>query len=784
MKRRHAQGERASKSAGKRVTDASRQKTKAIDGSGPGRDRWRRVGFVLAGVVLLLVSVYVVLPKDFSGPSHRDSEKGQREMSAEREKADGRKQAEEEAEGEWKDTGFSCERLMVEAKTILDHEPEANWEAALDLLAACALQEPENAEPRWNLAVALLRMNRATEALGLLDEAISLDPKNGEYLRSGGGLLSRLGYHKEAIQCLEWFLELSLHVPSWEELLASISIQQEEEWIFLHEAGDNVTQVFELLLHSYLQEKQLIKAGYMYKVLIGLSEPEKKPSLLLALSFFALGLGDVVTGMKYLRRYTETQFLSQGYGGEDEAYEVVAAHCLRLFTAGFDSYIIGMGRNLLMMGQPAWEEIAFNCETKNEEKIEFAVSVSQDDLRRVFIKCLLVQNAIPQLLEDGAVVYAENIFGWTPLLHAAALGSPDIILQLIRKNADHQVRTVLAHTSLHIAAIRGSYDIVLPLMQAGLKPNEVDYFNRTALQVACLHRWSAEGMTKALKVNVPYNCPEKLQYVAPPKHSTQGGWLGSGLALPPRLTADGCSIDVISHNTDVQRFLFDYLALQRPVLVRGAANTPQMKAFLTSFQRNRLEQEHGSLPFTEAPVPYAEVFGYKRTRTTLKAFLGRMKQQFLQNKEIKTYTDISLQSLIYSSIKEGSPLLEHFKIPSILNPNQTHISTAINYFYVGPALSGTPPNFHRSSWNMLAYGQVKWFLLPPPLASYTRESVFEWWVSSEEGGAGRLPETLECTQYPGDMLFVPDMWGQASVHLRESIGLASEFVYGASEFSI
>ena len=780
MKRRHAQGERASKSAG-----PSRQKNKAIDESGPGRGRWRRVGFVLVGVALLLVSVYVVLPNDFSGPSHRDSEKGQRKMEEERAKAAGRKQqTEEEAEGEWKDTGFSCERLMAEAKTILDHEPEANWEAALDLLAACALQEPENAESRWNLAVALLRMNRVVEALGLLDEAISLDPKNSEYLRSGGGLLSRLGYHKEAIQCLEWFLELSLHVPSWEELLASISIQQEEEWTFLHEAGENVTQVFELLLHSYLQEKQLIKAGYMYKVLIGLTEPEKKPSLMLALSFFALGLGDVMTGMKYLRRYTETQFLSQGYGDEDEAYEVVAAHSLRLFTAGFDSYIIGMGRNLLMMGQLAWEEIAFNCET-NEEKIEFSVSVSQDDLRRIFIKCLIVQNAIPQLLEDGAVVYAENIFGWTPLLHAAALGSPDIILQLIRKNADHQVRTVLAHTSLHIAAIRGSYDIVLPLMQAGLKPNEVDYFNRTALQVSCLHRWSAEGMAKALKANIPYNCPERLRYIAPQKHSTQGGWLGSGLALPPGLTASGCSIDVISHDTDVQHFLFDYLALQRPVLVRGAANTPEMKAFLTSFQRNRLEQEHGPLPFAEAPVPYAEVFGYNRTHTTLKAFLGRMKQQFLHNKEIKTYTNISLPSLIYSSIKKDSPLLEHFKMPSILNPTQTHISTAINYFYVGPALSGTPPNFHRSSWNVLAYGQVKWFLLPPPLAMYTRESVFEWWVASEEEeGVGRLSETLECMQYPGDMLFVPDMWGQASVHLRESVGLASEFVYGAAEFSI
>lgn len=737
------------------------------------------------GVALLLVAVYSVLPKDFSGPSHKDSEEAQRDMMAERVKRMGEQgegEGDEEEEEEWRDTGVSCDRLMSEAKAILDHEPERSWETALDLLAACVLQEPENPKPRWNLAVALIRMNRSEEALNFIDEAISLDPNNVDYLRSGGAVLSQMGYHKEAIQCLEWFLELSLHVPSWEELLASISIQREDEWTFLYEAGENVTQVFELLLHSYLQDKQLIKAGYMYKVLIGLKGASTEPTLLAAYSFFALGLGDILTGMKYLRLYTETQFLSQGYGNEEQAYEVVAAHCLRLFSAGFDSYIIGLGRNLLMVGQAAWDEMVYNCEFSEEDGIEFTTYVRQEDLRRVFIKCLLVQNVISQLVEDGAVVYAENIFGWTPLLHAAALGSPDIIQQLIQHNADHQVRTVLAHTSLHIAAIRGSYDIVLPLVQAGLSPGEVDYFNRTAMQVACLHRWTAEGLAKALKVSVPYGCPSKLKYVPPPKHSPQGGWLGSGVTLPASLTRERCDIDVIPQDADVQQFLFDYLALQRPVLVRGAANAPEMKAFFTAWQRNKLEHEYGARLFKVAAVPYAEVFGYNSTQSTLKAFMGRIKQLFHQNKDLKTHTAVPLPSFIFETIQPDSPLLTHFRIPSILNPNKTHINMANMYFYLGPAFAGTPPHFHRSSWNVLVYGQTRWFLFPPPLATYTKQSAWEWWLSSQQDGHTR--DALECMQYPGDLLFLPDMWGQASVSIRESIGLVSEFVYGASEFSI
>ena len=781
MKRRH--GERASKPSGKRtVENSSRQRSKTVGESVAGR--WRRVGFVLVGVALLLVAVYSVLPKDFTGPSHKDSEEVQREMMAERTKRMGREQGEregdEEEEDEWRDTGVSCDRLMSEAKMILDHEPERNWETALDLLAACVLQEPENPKPRWNLAVALIRMNRSEEALNFIDEAISLDPSNVDYLRSGGAVLSQMGYHKEAIQCLEWFLELSLHVPSWEELLASISIQREDEWTFLYEAGENVTQVFELLLHSYLQDRQLIKSGYMYKVLIGLKGAATEPALLAAYSFFALGLGDILTGMKYLRLYTEMQYLSQGYGNEEQAYEVVAAHCLRLLSAGFDSYIIGLGRNLLMVGQAAWDEMVYNCELPEGDGIEFTATVRQEDLRRVFIKCLLVQNVIPQLVQDGAVVYAENIFGWTPLLHAAALGSPDIVQQLIHHNADYQVRTVLAHTSLHIAAIRGSYGIVLPLIQAGLSPGEVDYFNRTAMQVACLHRWTAGGMAEALKVSMPHGCPSKLKYTPPPKHSAQGGWLGSGVALPASLARERCDIDVIPHDADVQQFLFDYLALQRPVLVRGAANTPEMKAFFTAWQRNKLEHEHGALLFKVAAVPYAEVFGYNSTQTPLKAFMGRIKQLFHENKDLKTYAAVLHPSFIYETIQPDSPLLAHFRIPSILNPNKTHINMANLYFFLGPAFSGTPPHFHRSAWNVLVYGQMRWFLFPPPLAMYTKQSAWDWWLASQ----GHTEGALECMQYPGDLLFVPDMWGQASVSLRESIGLASEFVYGASEFSI
>lgn len=47
-----------------------------------------------------------------------------------------------------------------------------------------------------------------------------------------------------------------------------------------------------------------------------------------------------------------------------------------------------------------------------------------------------------------------------------------------------------------------------------------------------------------------------------------------------------------------------------------------------------------------------------------------------------------------------------------------------------------------------------------------------------------IQDGLRCTQSPGDVMFVPAMWGHAVINLEESVGFASEFIYGASEFSL
>lgn len=771
MKRRQTKSQSSTHKGEQHVP---RKQEKASSGS----STWRRILFVLVLLAMLVVISYFAAPTRFSGPKHSN------QKAKSRPKSDGKSGAGSDeslnSDAEFKHSGKSCEQLMDEAKDILEKEPRSEWERSLDLLATCILQEPKNAAPRWNLAVALIQMNRVEEAVIFIDEALELDPSNMVFLKTGGALLSKSGYHAQAIKCLETYLEVSLRIPSWEQLLASISIQREDEWAFLYDAGDDIVRILELLQTSYLHESSLIKAGYLYKVLIGLKGRNVEQELLGAYAFFAFGLGDLITGIKYLRLYTERQYISQKYGDEEQAFDVVTAHSLRLLTSGFDPHIASIGKNLLMGSDTIWEELVYNCELTEEDSFTYIEFVRQSDLRRIFTKCLLSQNVVNVLLEDGAVEYAENIFGWTPLLHAAALGSPDVVNQLLNRHADPQSRTVLAHTALHIAAMKGTYDVVNLFVQNRLSPTELDYFNRTALSVACLHGWTAQGIADALNMKLPPNCPRAAIYSPPPRLSPQGGWTTSGVALPPELMKEQCDFDVMEI-PDTQTFVFEYMALQRPVLIRNATSSNEMKKLFIFWQRNKFEQEYGNLRFNEVEVPYAEAFGYSSTTpTTVKAFLSKMKQFHEEHSELNSVEDILHPTYIFQTIPSSSPLLNDFQLPQVLSPNLTHIEPTKIQFYLGPPLSGAPMHFHRNAWNVLIYGQKRWFMYPPDRAIYSKKHVLDWWKESYRSH----PDALECVQYPGDLVYVPDMWGHAVINLRESIGIASEFVYGASEFSI
>ena len=720
--------------------------------------------------ISLAILVYGFIPSRYTGPKHQHSERAA-------EKASKAKVAPlEDSDVATGEANTTCKELTDQARAIIATvKTGEKVELALDMLATCIMQKPNSSAARWNLAAALLQLNRINEALPFIDEALTIDPNNSLYLHNAGLLFARLELYREAILCLEKYLEVALRIVKWESLLAELSILREDDWQFLYEA-DDVLLVLEHLLNSYLQESALIKAGYLYRIFIGLKGPDNVPELVKAFALYSFSVGDINTGISYLQLEMEQAYVQSGYGDRSRAHDVISTHALRLLTHGINGLILSMVRNLLKSGQAALDELIYHCEL-DEVHIDLATPISQSTVRDIFVRCMVTQNIIPQLLQNGAIVHVENIFGWPPLLQVIPLNSTDILHQVLSARADVQSRTGLGLTALHVAAMTGSTEVVEMLVQAGLKGSSLDSFNRSALDVACYLRWPSSMIARSLKTQLPFGCPPPPLYLPPSKGFQNGGWLPSAAKLPKELTEEQCDIDVIGYTSSADELLLDYLSIQRPVLIRNATNRNSLKDLFYHWQREHIIERYGDLTFHEVLVPYARAFGANDTITTLRNFVDKLKKVNKQQQQATDVLDLAPPTYIFESLPNNSAILEHFEMPSVLDPALGIITREVQ-FYVGGALSGAPVHYHSSAWNVLVYGQKRWFIFPPHQSFYSKQHVWEWWKTRNR------PQALECVQHPGDMIVLPDMWGHAVINLRESVGLASEFIYGSSEFSL
>jgi oxalate decarboxylase/phosphoglucose isomerase-like protein (cupin superfamily) len=150
---------------------------------------------------------------------------------------------------------------------------------------------------------------------------------------------------------------------------------------------------------------------------------------------------------------------------------------------------------------------------------------------------------------------------------------------------------------------------------------------------------------------------------------------------------------------------------------------------------------------------------------------------------VKGVSSPDIPQYVFERLKQTSPLLHDVQVPDVLDPDVTMIIPQSFQFYLGPAESGSPMHIHQAAWNAQLFGRKRWFLMPPSAAYYTTIPAREWLVDfyprdSVDYGM------LECTQESGDVVFVPPMWGHATLNLAESIGIASEFTSGSDEFSI
>ena len=678
-------------------------------------------------------------------------------------------------------SSYNCSELLLHARSMVTRG--ANWyESALDLLAACAIQEPSDAAVRWNMAVVLIKMGRWDEARIWMEEAVELDPNDASFRKGLFEFYMSLGMFQAAGPHIEAYLQNKGGIEDWASLLNELYMIRDDEKSFLMDLFDreDFKHAMDQLIVCYIETGDFRKADQSYDILSSLWPDDQL--LHLHYSTFSFGIGVALRGSVELQRYMILELIRQERGSLHEAYNVVGEQSLLLLTSGINAHILSMVRALLRSRDSASEIMNDACELVEKDlKALRTNELYLPVIRRVLERCLSRQNIVKPLVNKGAVLYINNQFGWTPLLQACSFDSTNFLDQLVAAGADRNAKNALLQNCLHVATMYGSFNLVKQLKRLEFNFSSSDLFSRTPGDIACQQRWAADRFYGALNLKVPSGCIVDPVFVAS-KPSRLGGWLEGSHLLPHDLTVDRCDIDVLETLTP-ERFLIDYLSIQKPVLVRNILK--DRNKLKLSFQRQNVEKKYGSLVFQNKPISYGEhsVSFENSSDITLSDFIVKMSNLFSENNNLRI-EEVFPPNSIYQNIPSDSPLLEDFKHPEIMLPDKQNIHLRNYQFFIGPPLSGVPPHFHTHSWNLILYGRRRWFLFPPNKAFYSREHVLDWYRDSVMLKQYEDREYIGCTQESGDLLYIPDMWGQAVLNVRESVGFSQEFEHGLSEFSI
>ena len=95
------------------------------------------------------------------------------------------------------------------------------------------------------------------------------------------------------------------------------------------------------------------------------------------------------------------------------------------------------------------------------------------------------------------LAYRRGVFGYSPLHEAVSNGHADILMVLLRHNADVNCRANSGYTPLHLAASSGHVNCVRVLLDNGADITIMNEYGKTATQTAELS--SKHGVLKLLR---------------------------------------------------------------------------------------------------------------------------------------------------------------------------------------------------------------------------------------------------------------------------------------------
>ncbi|EGD77594.1 hypothetical protein PTSG_08691 [Salpingoeca rosetta] len=704
-------------------------------------------------------------------------------------------------------------RALAAAQKSMQHR------AVLEL-NQCIELEPVEPNTLFQIGEVFVMLGEYDEGLDWISRATALDPGNYHFLTRLIDVANKAGEPEAAVQAAERGLETLLHLDSdtWHRTLLQTADAPPEDMQWLLDESAEVLLLLRSLVRLYEQVEWMPAANAAHKILSKLFPHDTHAQQRFA--DFSAGIGLIGQSINVSLASLQAEYERQ-YPRHD-ARQPVVDHALVLLGASLDAIAINIARKLLLVEDAQVLQLMSDVCGHDVTDLLSAHQIPLSRAIHFMESCIAKQDVIGTLIKLGAKTTGVSTdFLFTPLHSAAAISANAVIDTLVQANADISATNTLHQTPFHAAIIRGQEEggkKDLLNMSAANRAGPTDSSEQCA-DMVCLHRWAGfewllDNDEDCTRPEPPYTI-HKLPH-RPSSTTVGGGWkIKRSVSRQPAT----CDFDVVDARVFTQEdFLLDFLSLQRPLLVKGALNSHHWDRVRASrWTRENFASEFRDTVFQRTIIPYASAFGMEANETSVLSFLEYMEDHYAAS--IKNIEDIELPAYIFASLPTQSPstktggedgeddggngddndedatasasgsdgihrlAFRDFQIPECIGPHVSEIETRTKQFYLGPAGSGAPMHVHSGSWNALVYGRKRWFLLPPPLAIYSKQHPHDF-IDEQLPALRARGAVLECIQESGDVVFVPEMWAHAVLNEAESIGFASEFAWGGNAFSL
>ena len=261
-----------------------------------------------------------------------------------------------------------------------------------------------------------------------------------------------------------------------------------------------------------------------------------------------------------------------------------------------------------------------------------------------------------------------------------------------------------------------------------------------------------------------------------------GGW-PAGKA--PASLAAPCGMHQVDGHAvvaDPVTFFDRFVRGGQPVVIRGLLYAdPALEGVTSTFTREALLARLGDTSWEVGGIPYqGRYLEQEQATASLKEFVGAHIDGCPTTEVCTQY--VFAERFVSQSGRQRTVQREQLAAMPTWAVQARVRPAKGTQFYLGGPRSGAPLHFHQAAYNLLVYGQKRWYLTPPAQAAFSMRPANEWVAenfekrSDGENGSGDNAFVV-CDQHAGDVVVLPDLWGHLTENLATSVGIAQEFMY-------